>query len=77
MINYLANQIQCEDNAVRIDLRTKVYYQNNNNGHLITFPYETSTPSNYDGVFPCIAVRRPTKYEVENCEQISLNSKFD
>ena len=25
----------------------------------------------------CIAIRRPIKYEVENCEQITLTSKFD
>ena len=28
-------------------------------------------------MIPYIAVRRPTKYEVENCERISLTSKFD
>ena len=31
MIDSLANPIQCEDNDVRIDLRSKVYYPNNNN----------------------------------------------
>ena len=28
-------------------------------------------------MLPCIAVYKPTKYEVGNCEQISLTSKFD
>ena len=68
MIDYLANPIQCEDNDVRIDLRPKLYYPNNNNTQPITFPYGTSIPVDSYGVLPSIAVSRPTKYEVGNCE---------
>ena len=42
MINSLAKPIQCEDNDVIIDLRPKLYYPNNNNAQLITFPDGTS-----------------------------------
>ena len=28
-------------------------------------------------MLPCIAVRKPTNYEVENGERIALTSKFD
>ena len=77
MIDSLANPIQCEDNYLRIYLRPKLYYPNNNNIHSITFPDGTLIPVKYDGVLPCIVVRRPTNYEIENCEKMALTSKFD
>ena len=77
MIDYLANTIQCEDNDVRFYLRLKLYYPNNNNSHSITLPDRTSIPVEYDGVLPCIAVRRLTKYEVEIFEKIALTSKIN
>ena len=72
MIDYLDNPIKCEDNDVRVNLHPKVYDPNKNNAQLITFPDETSTPVEYDGVLPCTAVRITTKYKVENCERIDL-----
>ena len=77
MIDYLANSIQCEDNGVRVNLRPAVYYPNNNNTKSIIFPDGNSIPVEYDGVLPRIAVRKPTKYEVENCERNALTSKLD
>ena len=44
IIDSLANPIQCEYNAVKIDLHPKVYYPNNNNAQSITLPYGTSIP---------------------------------
>ena len=76
MIDSLANTIQCEDNDARIDLQPKVYDPNNNNSQSITFPYGTSIPGDYYRMLTYIAVRKPAQYEVENCEQISLPSKF-
>ena len=76
MIYSLDNPIKCEVIFVIIDLPPKVYYQNKNNSQLINFLDGTSIPFEYDGVLPCIAVRRPTKYEVENCEIIALTSKL-
>ena len=77
MIYSLYNSIQREDNDLRIDLRPKVYDKNNNNSQLITFPYGTSIPVDYNGVLPRRANRRLTKYEVENCVQIALTWKLD
>ena len=57
-------------------MRPKINYTNNNNAQLITFPDGTLILVEYDVVLPCIAVRRTTKYEVENCERIFLTSKF-
>ena len=48
-----------------MDLHTKVYYPNNNNTQSITLTYGTLTPVDYNIVLPCIAVHRPTKYEVK------------
>ena len=76
MIDSLANPIQCEDNYVRFELRRKLYYPYNNNAHFITFP-DDFNPSWVQWIFPCITVHKPTKYEVENCEQIALTSKLD
>ena len=76
MIYSLAKPIQSEDNDVKVDLRPKVYYPNNNNAQSINFPYGTSIPVEYDGVLPWIAVRKPTKYKVESCELIALTSEF-
>ena len=77
IIDSLSNPIQYEDNDVIVDLRQKEYYPNNNNELSMNFPYGTSIPVEYDEVLPCIAIRTPTKYEVKNCDQIALNSKFD
>ena len=77
MVNSLTNPIQCEDNDVRIDLRPKFYDPNSNNAQSINFSDGTSIPVYYNEVLPCIYVRRPTKYEIENCDQITLTSKFD
>ena len=53
-IDYLANPIQCEDNYMRVDLRPKLYYPNNNNTQSITFPDGNPIPVEYNGVLPCI-----------------------
>ena len=72
MIDYLANPSQCENNDVRVNLRPKLYDPNNNNKQSITFPYVTSIPVEYNGVLPYIAAHKPTKYKVENGEEIDL-----
>ena len=77
MIYPLANPIQCEDNDVRIDLGPKLYDQNNYNTQFIPFLDVTSVPVYYDGLITCIVVRKPTKYEVGNCERIDLTSKLN
>ena len=77
IIDSLVDPIQCEDNSVRVNLCPKVYDLNNNNETLITFLDGNSIPVDYGGVLPCISVRKPTKYEVENYEQIALVSKFN
>ena len=61
MLNSWAKPIQFEDNGVRIYLRPKVYYPNNNYAQLITFPYVTSIPVDYNEVLTCIVVCKPTK----------------
>ena len=75
--DYLANPIQCEDNDMRVDLGPKLYYPNNNNTQSITFPYGNPIPVEYNGVLPCTEECKTTKYEVENCKQIAVTSKFD
>ena len=77
MVDSLAYPIHCKNNYVRVDLRPKLYDPNNNNAQSITFPYVNSIPVEYNGVLPCIAVYKSTKYRVENCEGIALTSKFD
>ena len=77
IIDSLANLIKCEDNYVIVDLCPKLYYPNKNNAQSITFLYGTSIPVEYNGVCPCMAVRKSTKYEVENCKRIDLTSKLD
>ena len=77
MINSLANPIQFEYHDLRIHLHPKLYYPNKNNAQPITFLDKNSILVDYDVVLLCIDVRKLTKYEVENCEQISLTSKFD
>ena len=62
---------------MRVDLCAKIYPKNNNNAQSITFLDGTSIPVECNGVLLCIAVRKPTKYKVEICEQIALTSKFD
>ena len=52
MIYSLAKPIQSEDNDVKVDLRPKVYYPNNNNAQSITFPVGTSIPVDYYRVLP-------------------------
>ena len=59
-----------------VDLCPKLYYPNNNNLPLINFPDLTLIPLEYDGVLPCIAVHKPTKYEVKNCGKIPFTSTF-
>ena len=76
MTDYLANLIKYEDNDVRVDLHPKFYNRNKNTSQLITFQYKTSIPVDYDGLLPCIAIYKPTKYEAENCEQIALTSNL-
>ena len=77
MIDSLDKPIQCEDNYVKVDLRLKVCYPNNNNAQSITLLDGTSIPVEYDGMLPCIAVRKLTNYKVENCERIALTSELD
>ena len=70
MFDLLDNPIQCEDNDAIVELRLKLYGTNNNKSQLITLPDGTSISVDYDEVLPCMAIRKPTKYEVRNCEQI-------
>ena len=44
MIDSLDKPIGCEDNDVRVDLRSKIYYPHNNNSQSITFSDGTSIP---------------------------------
>ena len=67
MIDSLVNPIQCEDNYVRVDLHPKDDFSNNNNSQSIIFQDVTSIPVEYNKVLPSIYLRKPTKYEVENC----------
>ena len=50
MIDYLPNQIQCEDNGVSIDLCPQFYNSNNNDAQSITLLYVTSIPVEYYGM---------------------------
>ena len=68
MIDSLDKPVQTENNDVKVDLHPKVYDPNKNNAQYITLPFEHRIPVEYNGVFPCIAVRKPTNYEDENCE---------
>ena len=72
MINSLDYLIQCEDNYTRVDL----HYPNNNNVQSATFLNGTSIPVEYNGVLPFLGIRKPTRYKIENCNQIPLPSKF-
>ena len=77
IIDYFANPNKYEDNDMRVNLFPKLYYPNINNAQSINFSDGNSTPVEYYGVLSCIAIRKPTKYEVESCEQIALTSNFD
>ena len=77
MIDSLTNPILYEDNHLRMNLCPKLYYTNNSNNKLITLPYANSITVEYNGVLTFIAIHKPTKYEVGNCERITLTSKFD
>ena len=77
MIDSVDKPIKCKDNYVIVGLCQKVYYPNNNKAQSITFSGGNSIPVEYNGVLPCIAVYKSTKYRVENCEGIALTSKFD
>ena len=44
MIDSLDKPIGCEDNDVRVDLRSKIYYPHNNNSQSINFSDGTSIP---------------------------------
>ena len=70
MIDSLANPIQCKGNDVRFNLHSKVYYPNNNNAYSIILSDGDLIPVDYNGVLPCIAVRKPTKYKVEYFEKL-------
>ena len=61
MIDSLDNPIHCEDNDVIFDLHPKLYNTNNYNTQSINFPDGASIPVEYDGLIPCIAVRKTTK----------------
>ena len=58
-------------------MNPKLYDPKKNNSYSINFLDRNAIPFEYDGVLPCIAVHRTTKYEVENCERIAMTSKFD
>ena len=77
MVYSLANPIKCEDNDMRVNLRPKLYDPNNNYAQSTIFLYGTSNSIEYNGVLTCIAISKPTKHKVENCERIALTSKFD
>ena len=68
MQDSLVNPIQCEDNGVHIDLRPKQFYpQLDDDCQRITFEDGTIIPLEFDGVLPCIFVRRPTHDELHHC----------
>ena len=73
MTDSLINPIQAEDNDVRIDIRPKRFYPNED-CQCIRFPDGTSLPLQYDGVLPYLPVRRPTADELDSCQRLSLTS---
>ena len=77
MDDSLCNPIQLEENNVRVDLRPKAYYPSESGAQSITFSNDFSIPIDYDGVLPCISIRRPTAHELATCERLQLSSKYD
>ena len=69
MNDSLSNPIQSEEAGVRVDLRPKYYYNNDNQAQTITFPDGTTISIFYDGSLPFIPVRRPTPNEMECCRR--------
>ena len=78
MEDSLVNPIQCEDNGVHIDLRPKRFYpQLEDECQHILFHDGIRIPLEFDGVLPCIFVRRPTHNELHNCQRIQLTSEAE
>ena len=75
MDDCLQNPIQCEEAGVRIDLRAKKYYPSCSDCQMVRFPDGTSIPIEYDGPLPYLPVRRPTKWEIDNCPRLQLSDR--
>ena len=77
MNDSLSNPIQSEEAGVRIDLRPKRYYENDEHAQTISFTDGTIIPIHYEGSLPFIPIRRPTVHEVENWRRLQLTSRND
>ena len=77
MDDSLINPIQCEDHGVRVDVRPRAFYPNEERAQSIFFDDGTEIPIKYSGVLPYISVRRPTHEEVASCRHLSLTSKYN
>ena len=75
MTDSLLNPIQCEEFGVRIDVRPKVYYPSSSSAQTLVFQDGTTLGILYDGVLPYIAVRRPTKEELQFAPRRTLTSR--
>ena len=78
MEDSLVNPVQCEDNNVHVDLRPQCFYPHlGSNCQKITFEGGETIPLEFDGVLPCIRVRRPTENELHTCKRLQLKSEND
>jgi hypothetical protein len=69
---------QCEENDIRIDLRPKLYYPNDERASTIYCAgNDLSIPILHHGPLPYINVRHPTGEELLTCDIIELTSQND
>ena len=78
MEDSLVNPLQCEDNGVKVDLHPLRFYpQHEDECQQLSFEDGTNIPLIFDGVLPCIMVRRPNSYELDTCKRLKLTSDND
>ena len=78
MNDSLLNPIQCEENDVRIDLRPAKFYGNHDSKcQKLIFDDGYEIPIEYDGVLPYLPVRKPTPFELDQCERRQLTGDYD
>lgn len=75
MDDSLANPIKSEEFGIRMNLRPRKYYPDDESCQSILLDDGTEIPILNDGVLPYVPVRRPTSDELDNCHRIALTSR--
>ena len=69
------NPTQAEEVDVWVNTCPKRYYLDDPSSQLLSLPDGTTMPVLYDGVLPCLPIRRSAKYDVQNCRRMHLSSR--